>query len=340
MTSQTDQIIPEPPAGRPEVVAAFYKFVALDDIENIKPKLEELCANAGIVGTILLAREGVNGTVSGSYEGIRALMAWFAAHNRIAGVPAKFSFAERPAFYRMKVRLKKEIVTMGEPDVDPNGAVGAYVRPQDWNALISDPETLVIDTRNDYEVAIGTFDRAVNPHTKSFREFPAWVKENLDNLPEHVRPKKIAMFCTGGIRCEKSTSYLVSRGYDSVYHLDGGILKYLETIPPEESAWKGECFVFDQRVSVRHGLEPGDYDMCHACRMPLTEEEKHSPHYEAGVSCPKCFGTHDEDQLGRFRERQKQIRLARERGEEHIGVGPHDTAPRDTVPQNNAPHDR
>jgi UPF0176 protein len=322
MTIEIAQIAPEPPAGRPEVVAAFYKFVALDDLGDIKQKLEKVCTEAGIVGTILVAREGVNGTVSGPRAGIQALLAWFAGHNRIAGVPAKFSFAEGPAFHRMKVRLKKEIVTMGEPDVDPNGAVGTYVKPQDWNALISDPDTMVIDTRNDYEVAIGTFERALNPHTRSFREFPAWVKENLDILPEDERPKKIAMFCTGGIRCEKSTSYLVSRGYDNVYHLEGGILKYLETVPPESSTWNGECFVFDQRVSVRHGLEPGDYDMCHACRMPLTEEEMKSPQYEPGVSCPKCFGTHDKDQLARFRERQKQIRLARERGEQHIGAAP------------------
>jgi UPF0176 protein len=323
MPPQTVQIVPEPPLDRQQVVAAFYKFVALGGLGNIKHTLEKVCAEAGIVGTILVAREGVNGTVSGPRAGIQALLAWFAGHNQIAGVPAKFSFAEGPAFHRMKVRLKKEIVTMGQPDVDPNGAVGAYVKPQDWNALISDPDTMVIDTRNDYEVAIGTFERALNPHTRSFREFPDWVKDNLDTLPEDRRPKKIAMFCTGGIRCEKSTSYLVSRGYENVYHLEGGILKYLETVAPENSTWNGDCFVFDQRVSVRHGLEPGDYDMCHACRMPLTNEEKKSPHYEPGVSCPKCFGTHDEDQLTRFRERQKQIRLARARGKQYIGAASH-----------------
>ncbi len=208
---------------------------------------------------------------------------------------------------------------MGEPHVDPAGLVGTYVQPQDWNALIHEPGTLVIDTRNDYEVAIGKFDTAVDPKTATFREFPDWVKANLDNLPKDERPKAIAMYCTGGIRCEKATSYLVAKGYENIFHLEGGILKYLETVPPEQSAWQGECFVFDQRVSVGHGLEPGPYELCNACRMPLSAEEKCSPLFEQGVSCPKCHGTHDTEKVASLRERQRQIDLARERGETHMG---------------------
>ena len=312
--------VPEPSPERPEVVAAFYKFVALENIETIKPELEALCGKQNILGTILLAREGINGTVSGSRAAIVTLFDWFASQEWSADISAKFSFAEDRPFHRMKVRLKKEIVTMGEPDIDPNNCVGAYVAPADWDALINDPDTLVIDTRNNYEVAIGTFDNAVNPQTSSFREFPEWVQSHLDNLPKSQRPKNIAMFCTGGIRCEKATSYMVSRGFENVFHLEGGILKYLETIPAEKSSWQGDCFVFDQRVSVRHGLEPGDYDMCHACQMPLSAEEMQSPHYEPGVCCPKCHGAHSERQEQRFREREKQMRLARQRGENHIGA--------------------
>lgn len=311
--------VPEPPLDRPVVVAAFYKFLALADIAAIKPVLEQVCQDAQISGTILLAAEGINGTVCASHEGISKLFRWFGRQEQFSDVRAKYSFAEEPAFHRMKVRLKKEIVTMGEPDIDPQGCVGKYVKPSDWNALIADPDTLVIDTRNDYEVEIGTFDRAINPNTSAFREFPGWVQNHLDSLPDGVKPKKIAMFCTGGIRCEKATSYLVSKGYDNVFHLEGGILKYLETVPVDESAWQGDCFVFDQRVSVKHGLEPGDYDMCHACRMPVTESEKQSPLYEQGVSCPKCHGTRDDEELLRFRERQKQMQLARKRGEKHLG---------------------
>ncbi len=322
MTDMSVQPIPLPPNGRPQVVAAFYKFVSLADPVAVKVELEPVCVQAGVCGTILLAPEGINGTVSASHAGISALFEWYASKPEFADIEAKFSFAPEPAFHRMKVRLKKEIVTMGQPDVDPNHAVGAYVSPQDWNALIGDPDTLVVDTRNEYEVAIGSFDNAVNPRTASFREFPAWVEQHLDGLPAEKRPKKIAMFCTGGIRCEKATSYMVAKGYENVFHLDGGILKYLETIQPQNSMWNGDCFVFDQRVSVRHGLDPGDYDMCHACRMPLTEAEKHAPEYEAGVSCPKCFGARENTELDRFRERQKQMQLARQRGERHIGRRP------------------
>ena len=321
-TATVAPLIPQPPADRPEVVAAFYHFTALQDIAAIKPVLEQVCRNAGICGTILLAREGINGTVSASQSGIQKLFSWFARQDAFSAIQAKFSFAEKPAFHRMKVRLKKEIVTMGEPDIDPRGCVGTYVKPQDWNALIADPDTLVIDTRNDYEVAIGSFAGAVNPKTTAFREFPGWVKDHLDVLPDNQKPKKIAMFCTGGIRCEKATSYLVDKGYDNVFHLEGGILKYLETMPADDSTWQGDCFVFDQRVSVKHGLAPGDYDMCHACRMPLTADEMQLPQYEPGVSCPKCHGTRETNELERFRERHRQMQLARQRGEKHIGKTP------------------
>jgi UPF0176 protein len=281
--------------------------------------LQAHCVALGVLGTILLAREGINGTVCGSQAAIDGLMAAFGADARLADIQPKFSTAAAPAFHRMKVRVKSEIVTMGQPDIDPVGAVGAYVKPEAWNALIAEPDTLLIDTRNAYEVAIGTFDGAVDPQTTSFREFPEWVDAYLDALPADKQPKKIAMFCTGGIRCEKSTAYLVSKGFESIFHLEGGILKYLETVEEKDSAWRGDCFVFDQRVSVRHGLVEGDYDMCHACRMPLTEGEKNLNSYEPGVACLHCIDTHSEADRTRFRERQKQIKLAKARGEKHIG---------------------
>lgn len=306
---QTDQI----------VVTALYKFVSLPDFEAIKPKLEKVCVDNKVMGTLLLAAEGINGTVSGPREGIVALMEFLWSDERFADLAPKYSFAPEQVFNRMKVKLKKEIVTMGQEGIDPNRVVGRYVRPQDWNALIADPDTLVIDTRNDYEYAIGTFERAVDPETTTFRQFPDWVQDNLKSLPEGQRPKKIAMFCTGGIRCEKATAYMLEQGFDEVYHLQGGILKYLEEIPPEESLWKGECFVFDERVSVKHGLEIGEYDLCHACRMPITEEDKRGDRYVEGVGCPHCYDALTEDQRKRFGERQKQIRLAKERNERHIG---------------------
>lgn len=308
---------PSPSTGGAFTVAAFYKFILLEDHEAMQPRLQTHCKKHGIVGTILLAREGINGTVCGTHEGITALLDYFAQDPRLADIQPKFSFANELAFNRMKVRLKQEIVSMGQPDIDPVGEVGAYVPPAQWNALIEDPDTLVIDTRNAYEVAIGTFEGAVDPKTDSFREFPDWVDNYLANLES--QPKNIAMFCTGGIRCEKSTAYLVGKGYENIFHLEGGILKYLEETPEEESAWQGDCFVFDQRVSVRHGLAEGDYDMCHACRMPLTEDEKQLNSFEAGVSCLHCINTHSEADRARFRERQKQIKLAAARGDKHIG---------------------
>jgi UPF0176 protein len=311
--------VPETPPDMEVIVAAFYKFIHLSDPVGLQRDLQKTCEAADILGTILVAPEGINGTVCASHEGMSALMAYFADSAYFSDIQPKYSFAEEPAFYRMKVRLKQEIVTMGQPDIDPENSVGTYVPPQDWNALIGAPDTLVIDTRNRYEVAVGTFENAVDPQTASFRDFPAWIENYMADLPENERPKNIAMFCTGGIRCEKATSYLRARGYENVFHLEGGILKYLETVAAEDSAWRGECFVFDQRVSVKHGLAPGAYDQCHACRMPLTAEEKQLASFEHGVSCLHCIDTHNEADRARFRERQKQMRLSKERGQAHIG---------------------
>ena len=311
--------VPAPPNDTPIVVAAFYKFTPISEPEVLRGPLATQCAKAKIYGTLLIAPEGLNGTVAGDYMGVCQLMSWLRKQDGFEDVQPKYSFAEAQAFHRMKVRLKKEIVTMGQPDIDPRNCVGRYVAPNEWDALIKDPDTVVIDTRNHYEVAIGTFEGAINPQTESFRDFPEWIDNYLENLPDDKKPKNIAMFCTGGIRCEKSTSYLVSRGYQNVFHLEGGILKYLETMPEDQSSWAGDCFVFDQRVSVRHGLAQGDYDLCHACRMPITAEDKQSSLFTPGLSCPKCHDKITADQRLRFGERQKQIELARARGEAHLG---------------------
>lgn len=298
------------------VVCALYKFVALEDYEAMRQPLMQVMEDNGIKGTLLLAREGINGTVSGTRTGIDALLTWLNADPRLNPISFKESFDETQPFYRTKVKLKKEIVTMGVEGIDPRKTVGTYVKPQDWNDLISDPDVFVVDTRNDYEIEIGTFKHAVNPNTQSFREFPQYVKDNMDP----TRHKKVAMFCTGGIRCEKSTAYMKEQGFEEVFHLEGGILKYLEDVPKEESLWEGDCFVFDNRVAVNHDLEKSDYDQCYACRLPITEEDKQSDMYESGVSCPKCFGKHSEEQIARFREREKQVNLAHARNEEHVGT--------------------
>lgn len=300
------------------VVAALYKFVRLPDYQEIAPRLKAHCDQLNIKGTLLLAEEGINGTVSGTRDAINELVSYLGADERFKGLSYKESFYEEPPFYRMKVKLKKEIVTMGVNGIDPQKIVGTYVKPRDWNALISDPEVLVIDTRNSYEYNIGTFERAIDPKTETFREFPAYIAQHLDP----TQHKKVAMFCTGGIRCEKSTAYLKEQGFDEVYHLEGGILKYLEEVPEQESLWRGECFVFDNRVAVNHKLEKGIYDQCHGCRYPITEEDKQSEKYMLGVSCPHCYGTLTQDQKERFAERQKQIQLAKERNEIHIGALP------------------
>jgi UPF0176 protein len=300
------------------VVAALYKFVALPDYHALREPLLDACLTAGTRGTLLLAPEGINGTIAGSREAIDTVLDYLRRDPRLGDLQHKESRDERMPFHRMKVKLKKEIVTMGVAGVDPNARVGSYVRPQDWNALVSDPEVLLIDTRNDYECDIGTFKGAVDPRTVNFREFPDYVRANLDPAIH----KKVAMFCTGGIRCEKASAFMLGEGFAEVYHLQGGILIYLEEVPPEESIWEGECFVFDNRVAVNHRLEKGRYDQCHGCRHPITDEDKHSGKYEAGVCCPHCFDTLTEDQKLRFRERQKQVELAAQRGEPHVGAPP------------------
>ncbi len=300
------------------VVAALYKFVKLPDYQQLASRLKEHCDRLGLKGTLLLAEEGINGTVSGTREGIDGLLAFLAAEGRFENLSHKESLYDEQPFYRMKVKLKKEIVTMGVKGIDPQKIVGTYVKPRDWNALISDPDVVVIDTRNSYEYDIGTFERAIDPKTETFREFPAYVAENLDP----AKHKKVAMFCTGGIRCEKSTAYLKEQGFEEVYHLEGGILKYLEEVPEEQSLWRGECFVFDNRVAVNHKLQKGIYDQCHGCRHPITEEDKLSEQYMAGVSCPRCYDKLTDEQKARFAERQKQIQLAKARNEPHIGALP------------------
>ena len=300
------------------VVAALYRFVSLPDYESLREPLLSFCQSHDIKGTLLLAAEGINGTVAGSREGIDQLLAYLKKDARLAALEHKESFYDETPFYRMKVKLKKEIVTMGVEGIDPNHVVGTYVKPKDWNELISDPEVTVVDTRNYYEYAIGSFKGAMDPETTNFREFPEYVEQNLD--PK--KHKKVAMFCTGGIRCEKSTALLKQQGFEEVYHLQGGILKYLEEVPKEESLWEGECFVFDNRVAVNHDLEKGSYDQCHGCRHPITEEDKQSDKYLEGVACPRCYDTLSEEQMTRFKERQKQIELAKQRHEEHLGLTP------------------
>lgn len=298
------------------IVCAMYKFVALENFEAMRQPLLTTMESNGIKGTLLLASEGINGTVSGTREGIDGLLQYLNADERINPISCKESLHEEQPFYRTKVKLKKEIVTMGVEGIDPRKTVGTYVKPSDWNALISDPDVTVIDTRNGYEIEIGTFKHAIDPKTETFREFPEYVAKTLS--PE--KNKKVAMFCTGGIRCEKSTAYLKEQGFDEVYHLEGGILQYLEDVPKEESLWEGDCFVFDNRVAVNHDLEKSDYHQCYACRLPITDEDMQSEKYESGVSCPHCFGTHTEDQLSRFREREKQVNLAKMRQQEHVGT--------------------
>ncbi len=298
------------------LTAALYKFVSLPDYKDLQQPILDACLKHNIKGTLLLAKEGINGTIAGLPDDIKAVLDYLRQDERLQALEHKESYANSHPFYRMKVKLKKEIVTMGVPEVDPNQVVGTYVKPEDWNAVISDPEVVLIDTRNDYETHIGTFKGAVDPKTKTFREFPQYVSENFDK----TKHKKVAMFCTGGIRCEKASSYMKQQGFEEVYHLEGGILKYLENVPKEESLWEGECFVFDQRVGVKHGLEVGEYDQCYACRMPLSEAEMQSPQYTAGISCPHCYDKISAEKRAALTERQKQVILAKQRGETHIGA--------------------
>ncbi len=296
-------------------ICALYKFTRLDDFEEIQDPLKLFLDSLNIRGTLLLAREGVNGTIAGDNDSIMKSLDYLQKDKRLVGLEYKFSYSEKPPFKRLKVKLKKEIVTLGVSNIDPTYSSGTYIKPADWNELINDPDVVLIDTRNNYEFEIGSFKGSINPNTETFRQFPAYTKNNL----EKYRDKKIAMFCTGGIRCEKSTAYLKSKGFENVFHLQGGILKYLEEVKEDDSLWEGECFVFDDRVAVKHNLELGKYDQCHACRFPITEEDKEHPHYEKGTSCPRCYGTKNLSQVNRYREREKQVQLAKSRGESHIG---------------------
>jgi len=291
------------------VVVAMYHFVRLDDFEEMKSPLQALCVANGLMGTILLAREGLNGTLAGSREGIDTLLSHLRADARFRTLRHKESHADKAPFRRMKVRLKREIVTMGVPDTDPGALCGERVDAKRWNELLQDPEVLTIDTRNDYEYVIGTFENAISPGTETFRAFPKFVDAELD--PQKHR--KVAMFCTGGIRCEKATNYLMKQGFEEVYHLDGGILRYLETVDKEESLWRGECFVFDDRVAVDEYLAPGSYAQCYACRRPLSDADRESPLYVIGVSCLHCDGKHSAEKIAGLKERQRQFELAKSR---------------------------
>jgi len=296
-------------------VAAFYRFTPLDGIEELQREISRVCKAADLLGTILLAHEGINGTIAGSADDIDGLFSFLGRYPGLKNLERKLSYCNRNPFYRMKVRLKKEIVTLGVDGIDPRRDVGEYIAPECWNELISQPDVRLIDTRNEYEVGLGTFAGAENPATLSFRDFPAWVEANLDN----DKDQKVAMFCTGGIRCEKSTALLKELGYKNVYHLEGGILNYLEKVPVDESMWQGDCFVFDNRVTVDHDLAEGRYELCPACRMPLSDEDRESPKFEKNVSCPKCFDRLTPERRASLEERGRQIELAATRGEKHIG---------------------
>lgn len=298
------------------VVAALYKFAELKHFQQLRPVLKKLCDKLEIKGTLLLAQEGINGTVAGTRLAIDELLAFLRSDEKLADLEHKESFAPTQPFYRMKVKLKKEIVTLGVEGIDPNKQVGTYLTPQEWNDLIQQDDVILIDTRNTYEYDIGTFKGAINPVTACFTEFPDYVKKHMD--PK--KNKRVAMFCTGGIRCEKSTAFMLKEGFEEVYHLKGGILKYLEDMPEEKSLWRGDCFVFDHRISVKHGLEIGDYSMCYGCRYPLSAADRASPHYEEGVCCPHCHDTLTPEKRHRFEERQKQVKLAKDRESQHIGA--------------------
>jgi len=299
-------------------VTALYRFAPFADPAAVRAPLLVLCRDAGVMGTILLAPEGINGTIAGPDAGVLRVVDHIRALPGCADLEVKHAFADAIPFHRLKVRVKREIVTMGVEGIDPLREVGTYVAPEDWNALIDDPDTLVIDTRNAYEVAIGSFAGAIDPKTQHFRDFPAWFRDHRDA----IAGKRVAMFCTGGIRCEKATAFLKAEGIDDVHHLDGGILRYLETVPAAESRWQGECFVFDQRVAVGHGLAPGTHTLCHGCRMPVSPADMASPLYEAGIACPRCHGTRDETQRAGYAERHRQTLLAEARGERHVGAVP------------------
>ncbi|WP_185803756.1 rhodanese-related sulfurtransferase [Pontivivens nitratireducens] len=295
-------------------IAALYRFARIEHPELLRDRLDDTLSKLNIRGILLVASEGINGTLAGSEAAIDAAIAHLRAIPGCEGVQPKYSFSDVQPFRRLRVRLKQEIVTLGAGEVDPNAAVGRYVAPQDWNDLIADPDVVLIDTRNDYEVAVGSFEGALDPGTRSFGEFPEWWRRNAAQF----EGKKVAMFCTGGIRCEKSTSWLIGQGVEEVYHLQGGILKYLEDMPEEQSTWQGECFVFDERVTVGHGLKPGPHVLCAGCRRPLAPDDLTRNGYERGVSCHHCIDERTPEDRARFRERQRQIDLAAARGEAHL----------------------
>ena len=304
-------------APAPYLTAAFYKFVALPDAQQLRQPLLDQCEAQGVQGLILLAHEGINGTIAGAQAQVQAVLAYLRADPRLADLQHKQGYAQRPPFHRMKVRIKREIVTMGVPEMQPQTLAGTYVKPQDWNRLIQDPDVLLIDTRNDYEVDVGTFAGALDPRIKNFSELPAW----LDAQAALKHKPKVAMFCTGGIRCEKSTAYLRAQGFEQVYHLEGGILKYLETVPEADSLWRGECFVFDERVAVGHGLAPGTHTLCRACRDPISLADKASKLFVQGISCPRCHASKTGEQKQRALARQRQMELASARRQAHLGDG-------------------
>lgn len=320
------------PGSDPVRVAALYQFTRFENAAQVRLDLGGVCASAGVKGVLLVAPEGINGTIAGSDPALDSVIAFIQTLPGCAALDVKYSGADRMPFHRMSVRLKREIVTMGQPTIDPSAGAGHHVEAVDWNHFVDDPDTILIDTRNDYEVEIGTFAGAIDPKTASFSEFPDWVRANRDRL----KGKRVAMFCTGGIRCEKATAFLKAEGHDDVYHLKGGILKYLEGVPPEESRWAGECFVFDQRVAIGHGLAAGTHELCHACRMPVSMGDKLSTHYVEGVSCPKCASVRDNEQRAGYAERQRQTRLAKARGVAHIGA----TLPLPAAPKRTATRSR
>ena len=313
-------------------IATFYLFADLPDFEAKQAPIREFCNGRSVLGTIILAPEGINGTIAGPSEGITATLDFLRTDERLAKLPNRLSYTDRKTFHRMRVILRPEIVTLGDPSVNPNEALGQYVETEDWNELINNPDVTLIDTRNHYAVEVGTFRGAIDPKTGAFGEWPAFVRKNLD--PE-THPK-IAMFCTGGIRCEKASAHLLKNGFKEVFHLRGGILSYLESVPESESAWEGDCFVFDHRVAVKHGLDQGDFEICFGCRWPISEADTRSPQYEPGVCCPRCADELTDERRARLRERHKQVVLARERNGTHIGEQPRRKPKREKHPEKNA----
>ncbi len=310
------------PENEPVRIAALYGFATVAEPDALRSALDDAARAGGVRGTLLIAREGINGTIAGPVQGVEAVLDIVRAQPGLDAAEIKFATAEAMPFHRLKVRVKPEIVTMGRPDIDPANGAGTYVAAQDWNALIADPDTLVIDTRNDYEGEIGAFAHAVQPNTTGFRNFPAWFETEGKALIAERKPQRVAMYCTGGIRCEKASALLKAEGVDDVRHLHGGILRYLETVPPAESLWRGECFVFDERVAVGHGLAVGEHSLCRGCRMPVSAEGRTSPHYVEGVSCDRCWDSRTEAQRRGYEERRLQVELAQARGEDHIGAAP------------------